>query len=97
MDDKTGEILKPSVRSRMVKMDLYDPKAKWVYQVKVGYRGISDSILEQADDDCGLLKKGHVNGVTWVSSPNSVGDAGFSKQLQYELSRFRGIRWRVIG
>ncbi len=97
MDSETGEISTSSVRSRTVKMDLYDPKAKWIYQVKVGYRGVSDSTLEQADDDYGLLKRGYVNGVTWVSSPNSVGDVGFSKQLEYELSQFRGIRWRVIG
>lgn len=93
MNSKTGELDKLTKSTAgWVQLDLYDPIHNWAFDSKVGYRSYNDAVDNEANSQAALVQKGHLNGVTWASLTNSVGDVGFSKGLIANTLGPLGIR-----
>ena len=95
MDSETGEIMSSRINFRTVQLDLYDRRANWLYDSKVGARGMDKEAIAEAEKQAGLIKNGFLEGATWVGVPNSAGSVGFSRNLFWALDA-KGINVRYI-
>ena len=93
MNWKTGQLAKNYHGSRAdwVQLDLYDPARKWVYDSKIGRRSPTRDLYSRAGLQGQLIARGFVDGITWISQPNSSGDYGFDQDLARRIWKDFGI------
>ena len=93
MNWKTGELAKSShgSRSDWVQLDLYDLDKKWVYDSKIGRRSLTPDLYNRAGLQGQLIARGFVNGITWISLPDSSGEYGFGEDLAWRIWKDFGI------
>lgn len=90
---KTGHLAKSSHGSRRdwVQLDLYDLVRKWVYDSKIGPRSLTRDLYNRAGLQGQLIARGFVNGITWISQPDSSGEFGFGEDLAFRIWKDFGI------
>ncbi|MGA2198459.1 MAG: hypothetical protein ABSG45_00830 [Nitrososphaerales archaeon] len=74
-----------------VQLDLLDLEHMWAFESKVNYRGYEPGLEEQAQAQASLVDKGFLNGVTWISMPNDLGQKGFSPAVWRDILLPLGI------
>jgi hypothetical protein len=87
MNWKTGQLDKRShgPREDWVQLDLYDLARKWVYDSKIGRRSLTRDLYNRAGLQGQLIARGFVNGITWISQPDSSGHCGFDEDLAWRI------------
>ncbi|HEV2137264.1 MAG TPA: hypothetical protein VGR53_00305 [Nitrososphaerales archaeon] len=93
MNWKMGQLVKRShgPRGDWVQLDLYDLATKWVYDSKIGRRSLTRDLYYRAGLQGQLIARGFVNGITWISQPDSSGDFGFDEGLAWRIWKDFGI------
>ncbi len=101
MNWRTGQLAKRShgPRGDWVQLDLYDLARNWVYDSKIGRRSLTRDLYNRAGLQGQIIARGFVNGITWISQPDTSGLCGFDEDLAWRIWRDFGIetgasRWR---
>ncbi len=86
MNAETGKIITSSAihEQPWVQMDLYSRRLGWLFDSKVGYKS-GTGLLEEAEAQSTLLRRGFLNGISWISLANERGKSGWSRNLARTL------------